>query len=84
MTCWLGDYLFLIYVFFLLHAHAFRQNYVFLQVGFQHLAYEKREDVPSYGLERLFGKWNTDIYTKSRPVHTNAFSDHHRIIDDKR
>ena len=81
MTCWLSDCLFLIYVFLL---HPFRQNYAFLQVGFQHLAYEKREDVPSYGLERLFGKSNTDIYTRSRPVHTNAFSDHHRIIDDSR
>lgn len=33
-----------------------RENYVFLQVGFQHLAYELREDVPSYGTESLFGK----------------------------
>ena len=38
-----------------------RENYVFLQVGFQHLAYEKREDIASYGLESLLGKSNTDI-----------------------
>ncbi|KAL9956701.1 hypothetical protein ACROYT_G038222 [Oculina patagonica] len=31
-----------------------RENYVFLQVGFKHLAYENREDVPSYGTESLF------------------------------
>ena len=41
--------------------HPYRQNYVFLQLGFQNLAYEKREDVPSYGLESLLGKSNTDI-----------------------
>ena len=58
MTCQLSDLLFLIYAF-LVHPH--RANYVFLQLGFQHLAYEKREDVPSYGLESLLGKSNTDI-----------------------
>ena len=44
---------------YLLRPH--RTNYVFLQLGFQHLAYEKREDVPSYGLESLLGKSKTDI-----------------------
>lgn len=33
----------------------YRENYVYLQVGFQHLAYEKREDIQSYGPESLFG-----------------------------
>ena len=36
----------------------YRENYVFLQVGFQHLAYEMREDVPGYEAESLFGKEN--------------------------
>ena len=45
-----------------------RANYVFLQLGFQHLAYEKREDVPSYGLESLLGKSNADI--KKRTART--------------
>ena len=29
---------------------------MFLQVGFQRLSYEMREDVPSYGSESLFGE----------------------------
>ncbi|KAL9956700.1 hypothetical protein ACROYT_G038221 [Oculina patagonica] len=33
-----------------------RENYVFLQIGFKHLAYENREDIPSYGTESLFGE----------------------------
>ncbi|XP_073245987.1 acid-sensing ion channel 2-like [Porites lutea] len=33
-----------------------QENYVFLQVGFQRLSYEMREDVPSYGAESLFGE----------------------------
>lgn len=41
----------------------YRENYVFLQVGFQHLAYEKREDVPSYEAESLFGKWDLFLDT---------------------
>ena len=53
MTCLLSDLLFLIYVFLV---RPNRANYVFLQLGFQLLAYEKREDVPSYGLESLLGK----------------------------
>ena len=32
------------------------ENYVYLQVGFQFLSYEKREDVPGYTAESLFGK----------------------------
>ncbi|XP_068728855.1 acid-sensing ion channel 1-like [Montipora capricornis] len=38
-----------------------RANYVFLQLGFQHLAYEKREDVPSYGLESLLGEFGGNM-----------------------
>ncbi|PFX31898.1 Acid-sensing ion channel 1 [Stylophora pistillata] len=38
-----------------------RDNYVFLQVGFQHLAYEKREDVPSYKLESLLGEFGGNM-----------------------
>ncbi|XP_078348643.1 acid-sensing ion channel 2-like [Oculina patagonica] len=33
-----------------------QENYVFLQVGFQHMAYEKRQEFPSYGPESLFGE----------------------------
>lgn len=33
-----------------------KQNYVFLQVGFQHLSYETREVVATYGSESLFGE----------------------------
>ncbi|KAL9956696.1 hypothetical protein ACROYT_G038216 [Oculina patagonica] len=38
-----------------------RDNYVFLQIGFQHLAYEKREDVSSYGTESLFGEFGGNM-----------------------
>ncbi|KAJ7378364.1 hypothetical protein OS493_023619 [Desmophyllum pertusum] len=38
-----------------------RENYVFLEVGFQHLAYEIREDVPSYGAESLFGEFGGNM-----------------------
>ena len=70
MTCPLSNLLFLIYAF-LVHPH--RANYVFLQLGFQHLAYEKREDVPSYGLESLLGKSNTNI--KKRTATTTFIHD---------
>lgn len=32
------------------------ENFVYLQVGFQYLSYEKREDVPSHTDESLFGE----------------------------
>ena len=59
LTCWFQS---LISVLLL---YPNRENYVFLQVGFQHLAYEKREDIASYGLESLLGKSNTDINNNS-------------------
>lgn len=34
----------------------FRQNYVFLQVGFQRMSYEKRVECSSYGPVSLFGE----------------------------
>ena len=39
----------------------YRENYILLQIGFRHLAYEKREVVASYGMESLFGK---EVYLK--------------------
>jgi len=48
-----------LFIYFCYTPH--RANYVFLQLGFQHLAYERREDVPSYGLESLFGKSKRDL-----------------------
>ncbi|KAL9956691.1 hypothetical protein ACROYT_G038210 [Oculina patagonica] len=33
-----------------------QENYIFLQVGFQHMTYEKRQEFPSYGPESLFGE----------------------------
>ena len=50
----------------------YRENYVFLQVGFQHLAYEKREDIQSYGAERLFGK--------SEPCSVKAFNQQYLLV----
>ena len=47
-----NTHLFIFFFFF----HILRENYVFLQVGFQRLSYEMREDVPSYGSESLFGE----------------------------
>ncbi|XP_078348652.1 acid-sensing ion channel 2-like isoform X1 [Oculina patagonica] len=38
-----------------------KENYVFLQVGFQHLAYEQREDVSTYGAESLLGEWGGNM-----------------------
>lgn len=62
MRCIFSMYfLFCIFVFLL---HPNREKYVFLQLGFQHLAYEKREDIGSYGLESLLGKSNTKISKK--------------------
>ena len=33
-----------------------RENFIYLQVGYQHLSYEKRQYLPSYGAESLFGE----------------------------
>ncbi|KAJ7378365.1 hypothetical protein OS493_023620 [Desmophyllum pertusum] len=38
-----------------------KENYVFLQVGFQRLSYEKREDVSSYGMESLLGEFGGNM-----------------------
>ncbi|KAJ7378369.1 hypothetical protein OS493_023624 [Desmophyllum pertusum] len=38
-----------------------KENYVFLQVGFQHLACEKREDVSGYGMESLLGEFGGNM-----------------------
>ena len=40
-------------------------------MGFQHLAYEKHEDIASYGLESLLGKSDTEIN-----ISTTAFAHH--------
>ncbi|KAL9956697.1 hypothetical protein ACROYT_G038218 [Oculina patagonica] len=33
-----------------------QENFVFLQVGFEHMEYEKHQEFPSYGPESLFGE----------------------------
>lgn len=43
------------------YLYFYRQNYVFLQVGFQRISFETREEFASYGPESLLGKWNIRI-----------------------
>lgn len=43
------------------YLYFYRQNYVFLQVGFQRISFETREEFASYGPESLLGKWDIRI-----------------------
>ena len=43
-------------IHFFMSSLSSRDNYVYLQMVFEHLTYEKREDIPSYGAESPFGK----------------------------
>lgn len=38
-----------------------RENYALLQIGFTRLAYERLEDISSYGTESLFGEFGGNM-----------------------